>query len=85
MDNRWRILYCCKTELRGRMGEARAGKGKTGASAEGEGKERPPFNPGALSGANKSSEARRSRAKKSRYRFYSTRTVNRHRWEGRES
>ena len=67
MDNRWRFLYCFMTELRGRMEEARAGKGKTGASEAGEGKANPPFNPKALSGAKRSSEARGLCAKKSRY------------------
>ena len=38
MDNRWRFLYCCMTELWGRMGGARAGGGKPGASGEGEGR-----------------------------------------------
>ena len=41
MDNRWRFLYCFMTELRGRMKGARAGKGKTGASAAGGGQGRP--------------------------------------------
>ena len=43
MDNRWRFLYCRMTELRGRTEEVWAGKGKTGASAAGEGKANPPF------------------------------------------
>ena len=68
MDNRWRFLYCCMTELWGRMKEAWAGKGKTGASAGGEGQGKPFFNPRALSGAKGSSEARGYCAKKSRYR-----------------
>ena len=42
MDNRWRILYCFMTELRGRMRKAGAGKGKTGTSGGGARKENPP-------------------------------------------
>ncbi len=42
MDNRWRILYCFMTELRGRMRKAEAGKGKTGTSGGGARKEKPP-------------------------------------------
>ena len=68
MDNRWRFLYCFMTELWGRMEEAWAGKGKTGASEIGEGEAKPPFDPKALSGAKGSSEARGGRAEKSRYR-----------------
>ena len=45
MDNRWRFLYCITTELRGRMKEAWAGNGKTGASEIGGGKEKPPSDP----------------------------------------
>ena len=45
MDNRWRSLYCFMTELWGRMEEARAGKGKTGASVIGEGQGKPFLNP----------------------------------------
>ena len=56
------------TELWGRMQGARAGRGKTGASAGGEGPEKPSFDPRALSGAKGSSEARVGRAEKSRYR-----------------
>ena len=85
MDNRWRFLYCSVTEMWGRMEEAWAGKGKTGASGIGEGPEKPSFNPKTLSGANESSEARGCCAEKSRYRSQSTRTENRHRWMGRES
>ncbi len=85
MDNRWRFLYCCMTELWGRMQRAWAGRGKTGASEVGEGKANPPFNPKTRRGANYSSEARKLCAKKSRYCSYSTRTVNRHRWMRRES
>ena len=42
MENRYRFLYPVWTELRGRMHGARAGNGKTGASAGGRGQERPP-------------------------------------------
>ena len=42
MDNRWRFLYHMATELWGRMGEARAGKGKTGTSDGGRGEANPP-------------------------------------------
>ena len=85
MDNRWRFLYCMATELRGRMWEARAGKGKTGTSAGGGMEEKPHTRPEALSGAKESSEARRPRAEKSRYGSQGTRTENRHRWKRRES
>ena len=85
MGNRWRILYCKIPELRGRTRKVRAGKEKTGASAGGEGKANPPFNPVALSGAKESSEAGGASAEKSRYSVSYTRTVNRHRWMGRES
>ena len=85
MDSRWRFLHCCMTELWGRMGEAWAGRGKTGASAAGGVKAKPYPDPRALGGAKGSSEACDTRAEKSRYSSYSTRTVNRHRWMGRES
>ena len=68
MDNRWRFLYCFMTELWGRMEEEWAGKGKTGASGEGEGQAKPPWGPGPLCGAKVSSEALGGCAKKSRYR-----------------
>ena len=56
------------TELWGRMEEAWAGKGKTGASEIGGGQAKPSFEPKALSGAKGSSEARGGCAEKSRYR-----------------
>lgn len=43
MDSRFIFLHYNKTELRGRMGEAQAGNGKSGASAEGVRKEKPPY------------------------------------------
>ena len=45
MDNRWRFLYCCMTELWGRMEEAWTGRGETGASGPGEGLEKPSCGP----------------------------------------
>ena len=41
MDSRWRFLHRDATELRGRMGEARPGNGKPGASARGAALEKP--------------------------------------------
>ena len=72
------------TELWGRMCEAQAGKGKTGTSAGGAREEKPPRKLMALRAAKGSSEERGACAKKSRYRSYSTRTENRHRWMGGE-
>ena len=69
----------------GRIRKVWAGKGKTGASEGGDMQANPHVNPRALRGAKNSSEAHRQGAEKSRYRVYGTRTVNRHRWMGRES
>ena len=85
MENRGRFLYCCMTELRGRMWKAGAGKGKTGTSEGGGVQEKPHINPKTRRGAKESSEVREPCAKKSRYGLYSTRTENRHRWMRRES
>ena len=85
MDNRRRFLYYAISEMRGRMWKACAGKEKTGASAMCGGKEKPPLKTRALSGPKKSREACRTCAEKSRYCAAGTRTVNRHRWMGRES
>ena len=52
MENRWKFLYCGITELWGRMSEAGAGKGKTGASTGGERQSNPPYKPEVRSGAN---------------------------------
>ena len=86
MDNRLRFLYCGMTELRGRIGVAWAGNGKPGASAGGGGEEKPPTRTQWRDAQRrKSSEACKAGAEKSRYCSYRTRTVNRHRWMGRES
>ncbi len=42
MDSRFRFLHCSMTELWGRMERARAGRGKTGASAGGARQANPP-------------------------------------------
>ena len=41
MESRWRFLHPMQTELQGRGGEAGAGRGKPGASAEGAQEEKP--------------------------------------------
>jgi len=43
MENRWKFLYCGITELWGRMSEAGAGKGKTGASTGAVREAKPPY------------------------------------------
>ena len=48
MDNRLIFLYCRITELWGRMGEERAGRGKPGASAGGVREANPPEEAGGV-------------------------------------
>ena len=86
MDNRLRFLYCSVTELRGHGGEAGAGDGEPGASGAGEGQENPSLQSETVTRSETySSEAGRPAVEKSRYGSCCTRTVNRHRWMGRES
>ena len=85
MDNRWRFLYCVPPELWGRMCEVQAGNEKTGTSGEAARPEKPPRNAVPRRGPKKSREVHGACAKKSRYGAARTRTVNRHRWMGRES
>ena len=86
MDNRLRFLYCSMTELWGRMRGACDGSGKPGASGGGARLEKPPgITQRRYAERTVSSEACSARAEKSRYCSYCTRTVNRHRWMGRES
>ena len=86
MDNRRRFLYCVAAELWGRMRKPRAGSGKPGARRGGRGEANPPAEARCSDAErSRSSEARGARAEKSRYRPPRTRTVNRHRWMGRES
>ena len=86
MDSRWKFLHPVPAELRGRGREARAGKGKPGASTGcGMREARVQESRRCEAERNRSSEECRPAAEKSRYSLVRARTVNRHRWMGRES
>ena len=86
MDNRLRFLYCGMKEMWGHGQKAWAGNGKTGASEVGAREANPSCESRRRDAERKkSSEAGRLAVKKSRYKSYRTRTVNRHRWMRRES
>ena len=85
MDSWLRFQHYTVSELWGRRERARAGNGKTGASAVMGEEANPLTKHKALCGANFSSEACEPTAGKSRYSVQCTRTVNRHRWMRRES
>ena len=68
MDNRWKFLYLIWKEMWGRRKKAGAGNGKPGTSGGAVREANPPYEAEPLSGPNKSREAGRLAAKKSRYK-----------------
>ena len=84
MDSRWKFLHCSMTEMWGHAREEGAGNEKTGASAEVAGRQIPPRKL-RRDAETEWSEVLKGTAKKSRYCFSRTRTVNRHRWMRRVS
>ena len=86
MDNRLRFLYPAASEMWGHRHKAGAGSGKPGASAGAVREANPPHEGGGVKRSEEwSSEACGVAVRKSRYRVPRARTVNRHRWIGRES
>ena len=86
MDNRLKFLYPVVPEMWGRGHKRHAGKGKTGASAGAMQEEKPLHTGGGVKRSkHKGSEVPGVPAGKSRYGVPRARTVNRHRWMGRES
>ena len=88
MDNRLKFLYPVASEMWGHRRRRHAGKGKTGASAGAAQEDKTLVRlrgKGVKRSKHKGSEVPGVPAGKSRYCVPRARTVNRHRWMGRES